>query len=57
MFENLDAKIREVMNASDDAVDGESRYNEIFDDLIEEKTPAVDDEGQANHNSNSPKGD
>lgn len=47
MFENLDAKIREVMNASDDAVDGESRYNEIFDDLIEEKTPDHDDEGQA----------
>lgn len=48
MFENLDAKIREVMNASDDAVDGESRYNEIFNDLIEEKTPDHDDGGKAN---------
>ena len=47
MFENLDAKIREVMNASDEAEEVESRYNEIFDDLIEEKTPDHDDEGQA----------
>ena len=44
MFENLDAKIREVMNASDEAEEVESRYNEIFQDLVNEK--ARDQEGE-----------
>lgn len=42
MLDYWERQIIEAMNAYDEAEDGESRYNEIFHDLENEKAPAGD---------------